>query len=94
MEADLKKAFEKLDKNGDRSLTKKEIRDVLKQHDETFDDSDEEMFDEIDANNDNKVSYQGKSYFCHFWIYVKFSQIRYLTIAEYLNKYLEKKSKK
>ena len=63
MEADLKKAFEKLDKNGDRSLTKKEIRDVLKQHDETFDDSDEEMFDEIDANNDNKVSYQGKFYF-------------------------------
>ena len=63
MEADLKKAFEKLDKNGDRSLTKKEIRDVLKQHDETFDDSDEEMFDEIDANNDNKVTYQGKSYF-------------------------------
>ena len=66
MEAELKKAFQKYDKNGDNFLTKKEIRDVLKQHDETFEDSDEEMFDEVDTNHDNKVSYQGKSYFCHF----------------------------
>ena len=66
MEAELKKAFQKYDKNGDNFLTKKEIRDVLKQHDETFEDSDEEMFDEVDTNHDNKVSYQGQSYFCQF----------------------------
>ena len=61
MREDLRKEFNKLDADGDGSLTLEEFRNFIESAKQNWEGFHEAFFDGLDTNKDQKVSFEGKS---------------------------------
>ena len=63
MKVEMSDAFKKMDMNGDGFLTKDEIKEVMKKNSKTWGHVDDGAFDQVDINDDGKISIDGNFFF-------------------------------
>ena len=59
MKVEMSDAFKKMDMDGDGFLTKDEIKEVMKKNSKTWGHVDDGAFDQVDINDDGKISIDG-----------------------------------
>ena len=63
MKEEMSDAFKKMDANGDGFLSKDEIKKIMGEKSKTWGHVEDALFDQVDVNDDGKVSIEGNLFF-------------------------------
>mgnify|MGYP001164292980 FL=1 len=72
MKEEMSDAFKKMDADGNGFLSKEEIKKVMEENSKTWGHVDDEAFDQVDVNDDGKVSIEGNLSFQKFLNFCSF----------------------
>ena len=79
MKEEMSDAFKKMDANGDGFLSKDEIKKIMGENSKTWGHVEDALFDQVDVNDDGKVSIEGNlsfQKFLNFCSFISFLQFQ------------------
>ena len=72
MKEEMSEAFKKMDADGNGFLSKEEIKKVMEENSKTWGHVDDEAFDQVDVNDDGKISIDGNFSFKKIYNFCSF----------------------